>query len=492
MKLKFFAIAGLMAGLMLSSCGDPEDSEDDIKKDVENKVEDEDKDKDESNEPKEEPNELDTVTFTDITFNLDQTYQKVEGFGAMLTPKYWAPSPTTKQIDTMFIKYGLNILRLYIYGNKGSWGEDINVIKQAVKNNAIILACPWEAPDEMVEMVHEIVWSDGSRSQLPKDVKHLVREKWEDYANHLIEYVDFMKSKGVTVHAMSVQNEPDAEFMYWDPKEICEFTELYGQYIVEKTGVRLVTPEACGMREDYTNKIINSPKAFEVTDIIAGHLYQGFSNINGAHNNGYVLGRYNYINGLWKKISPHNKQWWMTEHLFNDGQNSSNSKDWVFLNWDYCLKHLGLEIHDCMRASCGAYIYWYMKRFYGLIYDGDKRCGTNKVNTYSHNTYIMSQYAKYATGKTRVNATCKDTQVKITAYKSDDGKELTFVAINFSKEAKYLNIELDTDNFKATAMISDENSQSIQSSTEVAPTKIEKRVVLKLPALSIGSIAIEK
>ncbi len=121
----------------------------------------------------------------------------------------------------------MNILRLYIYPDKANWGADINVIKQAVADGAIILACPWEAPKSMVEEVTEIVWSDGQREQRQQKVKHLKYStaNWQAYADHLVAYVNYMKNQGVPIYAMSVQNEPDAEFMYWAPSEIREFVE---------------------------------------------------------------------------------------------------------------------------------------------------------------------------------------------------------------------------------------------------------------------------
>lgn len=499
MRLKHFAFIGLMAGFALSSCTNEDEPVIDYSKPV---VDDEAPTNHDFSDrvdlvgykPQEAFN-LTEVELCNVSYDLGKSYQKVMGVGAMLTPKNWAPSPSTGQIDVLYKDWGLNILRLYIYDDKSQWGADINVIKQAVADGAIILACPWQAPKSMVEEVTEIVWSDGQREQRQQKVKHLKYSaaNWQAYADHLVSYVSYMKKQGVPIYAMSVQNEPDAEFMYWAPGEIREFVEKHGAYIVEKTGVKLMAPEACGTREDYTNQILNNKKAYEVTDIIGGHLYQGFSNIYGtAHNSGYVKGRYTYINSLWDKIKADKKQWWMTEHLFNDGQNSNNTSEWLFLNWDYCLNHLGLEMHDCMKASCSAYIYWYMKRFYGLIYDNDKRSGSNPENSYSHNAFIMAQYAGYATGKTRVEANCSDKDIRITAYKNKDADEISFVAINFSKKIKYLSIELDTDEFAAYGLTSDKSSQAKQQLTKVIPNCFKKRVVLEVPGMGMGSVTILK
>lgn len=514
MTLKFLAMINLAAVLVLSSCG----KEDEIanKKDfiknpqkTENPQNPQDPQSPQDNQgskpidvnlsdyqAQDELN-ISSVPLCSVSYDPAMTFQKVDGFGAMLTmTNYGAPMPSVNSVREITKEYGLNIIRLSVYANKGLWSSGLDQVKAAMSNGAIVFACPWEAPDNMVERINEVVWSDGQREQTPMNVKHLKHTFWEDYADHLIDYVYFMADNGVPIYALSIQNEPDAEFMYWTPKEVREFVEQYGEYIVEKTGVKLIAPEACGMRADYTDAIINSPKAYAATDIIAGHLYQGFSNIDNVHAkpDRYVLNRYNYINGLWNRIKADGKCWWMTEHLWNDGEKSTNSADWKYLTWEYCLGHLGLEIHDCMAASCSAYVYWYMKRFYGLIYDIDSkgRQGDNKEDTYNHNTFIMAQWACFATGKTRIQAFCKDDKVLLTGYKSDDGRELSFVAINFSNEEKHLAVDVDADKFVAYGLTADAESQVKQKLTKVLPNISGNKAVLTIPAMGMGSMTIVK
>ena len=76
------------------------------------------------------------------------------------------------------------------------------------------------------------------------------------YADHLIRYIIFMKQNGVDLYAISVQNEPDMDFTYWTPQEVVDFVKQYGAKIRE-TGVRLMSPEACGTPPEYTDPIIN-------------------------------------------------------------------------------------------------------------------------------------------------------------------------------------------------------------------------------------------
>ena len=74
-----------------------------------------------------------------------------------------------------------------------------------------------------------------------KEVKHLKKENYGAYADHLIRYINFMKQNGVDLYAISVQNEPDMDFTYWTPQEVVDFVKQYGAKIRE-TGVRLMSP----------------------------------------------------------------------------------------------------------------------------------------------------------------------------------------------------------------------------------------------------------
>ncbi len=498
MKRKFLLL-NLLIGLLLSSCSKDEEQTQ-VKPPIKQKVENEapkpqvNTDKVDLNDYKDqELFNLGEVNLSNVKFKSDVTYQKVEGFGAMLMPQGWDNSViTTKEhFQSSFKDLGLNIIRLYIPANSNGWSYAVPYCKAVTKSGAIAIACCWDAPEEYCEKIKEIVWTDGNKESKSKEVKHLLESHYSDYANHLINYVNYMKKQGVSIYALSVQNEPDAEFTFWYPEEIAKFTAQYGAKIVEETGVKLITPEACGTRQDYTDAILNNAKAYAATDIIGGHLYQGFSNFYGTSHNGYVKARYDYINKLWDRIKADNKQWWMTEHLFNEGEKSASIDDWKFLTWDYCFNHLGLEMHDCMKASCSAYIYWYLKRFYGLIYDADKRCGNNAEDTYAHNAFIMSQWANFATGKTRIEATSDDPDVKVTAYKSDEGN-LSFVALNFGDKVKYLSVEVDYDEIAAFGQIADRTCQDDQKIKKVRPNCFTKRVVLTIPPKAIGSMTILK
>lgn len=368
--------------------------------------------------------------YNTVALNIDPTvkYQPVVGFGGMYNPIIWCGGNliSAQQMDKMYGVGGLgySILRLMIYPKESDWGADVEAAKAAQTNGVIVFACPWDCTDALSDKI----------TVNGKEMKHLKVENYEAYANHLIRYINFMKGNGVNLYAISVQNEPDMEFTYWTPQEVVNFVKQYGAKI-RATGVKLMSPEACGTQPEYTDPIINDATSFAQTDIVAGHLYQGFIDLS----SGYVKNRHDYVCGLYSRIQG--KTWWMTEHLFNDGENSEDPAQWEFRKWQYCLNHLGKEIHMCMEGYCSAYIYWYLKRFYGLMGDTDKRSPAGEGEI-TKNGYLMAHYAKYATGTVRIKAATNNEGICATAYLNTTTGEITVVLLNLGGGTQWIEMPI--------------------------------------------------
>lgn len=358
----------------------------------------------------------------------DTKYQKVVGFGGMYNPAIWLSSDDRIDTDEMTTMYDPNgqlqysVLRLMIYPDKTMWAKDVQGALQAQNYGAVIFACPWDCTDELAEYIDKD--GDGGSD------KHLPVQNYEAYANHLIEYVEYMKTNGVNISAISVQNEPDMDFTYWTPEEIATFTANYGAKI-RAAGVQLMSPEACGFSPEYTDAVLNSTEAFANTDIVVGHLYQGFTDLSTV----YVKDRHDYVCNLYPgSLASAGKTWWMTEHLFNQGYDEVDISKQEYKKWSYNLEALGLEMHMCMEGYCSAYIYWYLKRFYGMIGDNDSR-GFVAEGEVMKNGYIMGHYSAYATGMTRIKIDVPNENILATAYVNETGDEITVVALNMSENS---------------------------------------------------------
>lgn len=412
-----------------------------------------------------------------ITINKEIKYQFVTGFGGMYNPIIWLRNNliTDAEITKLYApdQLGYNILRLMVYPNEADWAADVEGAKQAQQYGAIIFAAPWDCTDAFAEKI----------TVNGREYKHLKPEHYQDYANHLIKYINYMKANGVNLYAISVQNEPDMEFTYWYPHEVVDFVKEYGDQI-RATGVKLMAPEACGMSPEYTDPILNDPEAFEKTDIIAGHLYQGFVRINESS---YVKNRHDYIVGLYnKQLAAAGKTWWMTEHLFNDGQDETSPDLWQFQKWSYNMETLAQEIHMCMEGYCSAYVYWYLKRFYGMLGDNDPRSAVASGEVMK-NGYILSHYAKYASGMTRIKVDTENPDVKVTAYINDAGDEITLVLLNMTN--KHFGIRIPFGEIKEVNVVESTEQKNME---KVASEELdsENGVYFPLSGLSIASARI--
>lgn len=395
------------------------------------------------------------------TFDTSVKYQYVEGFGGMYPPQGWVSDPINEEnIRKMFgngeDQLGYNILRLMIYDKQSNWDYEIDNAKIAQSLGATIFACPWYCPIE---------YGETKTDENGNEYRILHKEHWEDYAKHIVKYINHIKGKGINLHAVSVQNEPDMHFTHWNeegngPADIASFVAQYGEHI-RNTGVKLMSPEACGYQISYTDAVRNNTSAWNNTDIIAGHLYQGFI-ANDQYNDTWTESNASKLREYFSNNSTKwNKQWWMTEHLFNQGENGTSMSEWIFLNWDYNLTHLGKEINTCMELNCSAYVYWYLKRFYGMLGDTDKRSPVNSGEV-TKNGYILSHYAKYAKNTTRIDLSfiVNQTEIEGTAYINENMKEITFVLLNYSDQPTTIELTNQNDEYEIkdySAVITDEN-----------------------------------
>ncbi|HLG40918.1 MAG TPA: glucuronoxylanase, partial [Chitinophagaceae bacterium] len=245
---------------------------------------------------------------------------------------------------------------------------------------AKVFASPWSPPARM-KTNNSIIGTGGK----------LIPDSAAAYAKYLNDFAVYMAANGAPLYAVSVQNEPDWEPSYegcvWTATEMRDFLKNQGALI---TATRLMAPELVNNNQTYVNTILSDDGAVANLDIVGTHLYGG----------GIVE------NQLAKSK---NKEVWMTEHLDTSTAYAAN------LN-------TAVEIHDCFtKANFSAYIWWYGKRFYGLI--GQDGAVTKRG-------YIVSQFARFVKeGAIRLGSTPNSRpEVLISAYRS--GTKKVVVAIN--------------------------------------------------------------
>lgn len=397
--------------------------------------------------------EQNTAALVSMTLNPTVTYQKITGFGGMLDPVSWVGASnqiTLAEIEKMYSQTGLgyNIIRMMVYPDSTTWNTDIAVAKKAQDLGAIVFASPWTPPTNMT----------GTRTSTfdaTETTKYLLPEYYQAYAAHLKAFVDYTASNGLNLFAISVQNEPDMNWCSFTPAEIYNFVKIYGRQL---GNVKTIAAESFHFDWAYTDPLLNSTETVNNFDIVGGHIY-------GGGINDYPLAR------------QKGKEVWITEHLWND---ETSGYDWL---WAPSLQKFAKEINDCMEANYNAYVWWYLKRYYSMIADTDTR-STVAVGETTKRGYILSHYAKYATGRTRIGTTLQDADLLATAYSGVN--DLTVIIINNKTTPVILQVASPSAISIASAVETDatKNMQSI--ATTLSSDK--KSVNVALTAQSIVSL----
>jgi O-glycosyl hydrolase len=318
------------------------------------------------------------------TIDLLNVYQSIRGFGGMNMPD-WIDDLNDDQVDKAFGnapgQIGLDIMRVKVPNNNAYFDMQIPAAKRAISHGAIIMASPWSPPASM-------------KSNNSTVGGYLKPESYGAFADYLLGFADFMETNGAPLYAISIQNEPDITVSY----ESCDYTATQMLNFIKEQGSKLneinvIVSESFHFDKAQTDPILNDPEAVQLVDIIGGHIY-------GGGLSDYPLARSN------------GKEVWMTEH-YTESNHSAN-------DWPLAL-NVGTEIHNCMVANYNAYVWWYVRRFYGLISDD---------GNITKRGYVMSQFSKFVRpGYQRVGVTTSAvSNVDISAYKTDS--TFVIVAVN--------------------------------------------------------------
>lgn len=328
---------------------------------------------------------------SDAVINLSTKYQEIQGYGGMNHPS-WAGDLTASQRETAFgnstNQLGFSVLRIFIDSDSNNWYKEVATAKAAIAKGAIVFATPWNPPSNLCETFNH----NGDTK-----AKRLRHDKYAQYANHLNNFVNYMKNNGVNLYAISMANEPDYghDWTWWTSSEIVIFLKYYAGSI----NCRLIAPESFSYNKNIMEPILNDSQALANVDIMGTHLY-------GTQ----------YKNFAWPLFQQKGagKQLWMTEVYYPNSD--ANSAD----RWPEALG-VSEHIHNAMINNMQTYVWWYIRRSYSPM---------KEDGTISKRGYCMAQYSKFIRrGYRRVAATANPNNgVYVSAY-TGDGKAV-IVAIN--------------------------------------------------------------
>jgi glucuronoarabinoxylan endo-1,4-beta-xylanase len=307
---------------------------------------------------------------TTCTINLASPLQTIRGFGGSSA---WHGQLTDSDCDKLFTTLGLSILRVRIDPD-GIWDDEIQNAKKAVARGATVFASPWSPPAGLKDNNNPI---GGS----------LLSQNYGAYASWLNSFSTTMQNNGVSLYAISVQNEPNINVDY----ESCNWTatQMFN-FMVNNAGsinTRVMMPETFNYLKSFADPILNNASGAANTDIVGYHWY-------GA--NQY---------SSWPNATSRGKDLWMTEH-FSDDQTLDGAIA------------TAIEVHNIITVNqANAYVWWWVK---------NPSCNIITDTQILKRGYVFGQFAKFVRpGSVRVSTSGGS---NISAY-TNAGKAI-IVAIN--------------------------------------------------------------
>ncbi len=383
---------------------------------------------------------------SDANINLSSEKQLIKGFGGINHPA-WIGDLTAAQRETAFgngpNQLGFSILRIYVDENRNNWYREVATAKRAIEQGALVFASPWNPPSDMVETFNR----NGDTN-----AKRLRYDKYAAYAQHLNDFVTYMKDNGVDLYAISVQNEPDYahEWTWWTPQEILRFMKENAGSI---QNTKVMAPESFQYLKNMSDPILNDPQALANMDILGAHTY------------GTQFKDFAYP--LFKQKGA-GKELWMTEVYYPNSDNNSSDR------WPEALD-VSYHMHNAMvEGDFQAYVWWYIRRQYGPM---------NEDGSISKRGYNMAHFSKFVRpGYYRVDATKNpDTNTFVSAYKGDN--KAVIVAINRGTSAVSQKFVLQNGNASTVSSWVTDSSRNLASGAPI--TVSGGAFTAQLPAQSV-------
>jgi len=390
----------------------------------------------------------------DPTIEVDttQTYQSIDGFGNCLTGgsailiNRMDSESRLKLLKELFATDGKNIgisyLRISIgasdlsdhvfsYDDLSAGETDpeminfsidpeksdlIPVLKEIleINPNILILGSPWSPP----------AWMKTNGNAKGGSLK---TEYFGAYAKYFVKYIQAMKSEGINIDAITIQNEPlnagnnPSMFMSAADQGLFIKESLGPAFISAGISTKIIVYDHNADQPDYPLSIYRDPEAARYVDGSAFHLYGGTINaLTGVHN-----------------AFP-DKNLYFTEQWVGAPGNLTEDLSW----------HVKTLIIGATRNWCRNVLEWNMASDPGNDPHTEGGCdqclGTVTIsgNAITRNPayYILAHAAKFVRpGSVRVYSTQSDNLPNV-AFRTPDGKKVLII-LNDSTSGKKFNLK---------------------------------------------------
>ena len=261
-------------------------------------------------------NEASENSYHTITINPDERFQEMDGFGFTLTGgsamhlSHMSPAGRAKILNELFAhdnnNIGVSYLRISIgasdldaapfsYNDLPQGETDVEMLQFSlnpdreylipilneiltINPDIKILGSPWSAP----------TWMKTNGATIGGELKP---EFYEAYARYFVKYIEGMAAEGITIDAITIQNEPlhpgNNPSMYMPAEDQAEFIKSSLGPAFEAAGIntKIIIYDHNADRTDYPIGILNDPDAKKYVDGSAFHLYGGeIGNLSEVHN----------------------------------------------------------------------------------------------------------------------------------------------------------------------------------------------------------------
>ena len=347
------------------------------------------------------------------TISSGTVYQNIDGFGASDAQEVADGVPfsiTTAEADLFFSQtkgIGLSLLRTWV-PDDGSCatvssacaGVMQSDMQMAVARGAKVWATPWSAPASMKS--NNSLINGGS----------LLSQDYGAYAQSLSNFITSVGQIGISLYAISMQNEPNAvvpwDSMYWQPGDVYNFILNYLGPTLKangQSGVELMMPETgcVNLLASYADPTLLDPSAAAYVGIIGVHDYCSGSGASAP-----------YANAQGKPV-------WLTETSETTAWDPSISDG---LKWAQSIHNL------LVNMNVSAWHYWNLIGNNGAGYENEGLIFPD--GTTSKRLYVLGNYSKFIRpGYQRIDATASPQgNVFVSAYKDSSSNNFAIVVIN--------------------------------------------------------------
>ncbi len=367
---------------------------------------------------------LDFTTTANLYPNIEviesQTFQSIDGFGYTLTSgsadviNILSPAKKAELLQDLFGPNGIRVTELrisigasdlssapYTYNDLPSGQTDINLDAFSLENDAVLIgllqeiiainpdikisATPWSAP----------VWMKTNGAFVGGNLKP---EYYSVYANYFVKYIQQMQTEGITIAAITPQNEPlhggNNPSLVMTAPDQNEFIKNHLGPAFQSAGLetKIVVYDHNADHPEYPISILNDAVTRNFVDGSAFHLYAGdinnLSQVHNAHPDKHIYFTEQYTSG--SGSFDGDLKWHLKNVVIGSLRNwSRNVLEWNLANNANYGPHTDGGCSDCKGAitvnSSSAYAknvsYYIIAHVSKFVPPGSVRIGSNNVGT---------------------------------------------------------------------------------------------------------------